>query len=393
MSRPGRVADYGRQIDRPGLLDFAPRLKSALVSRFQRRLLGAFGRLTPGSAPARAFARGARRAVGGFLYSLKVEINNRCPLSCRICYVRKGTTELSLSACRELCRSLRSCGVRFEILGGEPLLHPDLAAIIRSAKTEAVSPFISMYTNGSLATAGLCSEIRAAGLDAAIVSLVSHREAVHDACAGHPGTWAAAVEGIRRLSEAGLRVFTFTPILRDNLADVPDIREFVKDRLRASALFYQYIPRSRDDELNITPEDWGRVKRWLAARDSGHWDFVRRFDMLSGNSCSGGNFVLTVKADGSVQPCPFVDDVPMGSITEEDIWSIYKRRFRDERFREFKRLPPECGECSHRSVCGGGCRAAARFFGGYGRRDPKCPGPASRPITTAGFMDCVPTFF
>jgi radical SAM protein with 4Fe4S-binding SPASM domain len=115
--------------------------------------------------------------------------------------------------------------------------------------------------------------------------------------------------------------------------------------------------------------------------------------MLSGNSCSGGNFVLTVKADGSVEPCPFVDDVPMGSITEEDIWSIYKRRFRDEPFREFKRLPPECGECSHRSVCGGGCRAAARFFGGYGRRDPKCPGPASTPITTAGFMDCVPTFF
>ncbi len=101
MSRPNRIADYGRQIDQLGLLDFAPRAKSRAVARFQSSILDAFGRLSPGSTAARVFARTARQVVGGFLYSLKVEINNRCTMNCRICYVRKGEKEIPLETIRE----------------------------------------------------------------------------------------------------------------------------------------------------------------------------------------------------------------------------------------------------------------------------------------------------
>ena len=393
MSLRDRHVDYGRQIDRLGLLDFAPRAKSRVVALFQSRILEAFGRLAPGSAPSRVFARAARRLVGGFLYSLKIEVNNRCTMNCRICYVKKGDQEIPFETFRRVFRSIRSCGVRLEILGGEPLLRGDLADIIRAAKHEARSPFITMYTNATLATPELSSELKAAGLDAAIVSLLSHRAEVHDACTGQPGSWAATVRGLGRMSDAGIKIYTFTPVHRPNAEDVPDIHEFVARGLRASPLFYQYIPRSKDDGLGIGPEEWKRVKRWILDRNTEHWDFVRRFFMLTGNSCSGGNFVLTVKADGSVQPCPFVDDVPMGSIYDEDIWTIYRKRFRNPLLREFKRLPMECRECSHQSVCGGGCRAAARWFGGYGRRDPKCSGRSSRPVRAADMLDCVPTFF
>jgi len=384
---------YGPQIVRPGLLDLAPRLKSRVVSRFQDPILEAFGRLAPGSFAARAFARAARVGVGAFLYSLKLEINNRCPMNCRICYVPRGDREIPLETLSRLFSSIRSHHVRIEILGGEPLLHPDLVRIIRGAREEARSPFITLYTNGTLATAGLAADMKAAGLDAAIVSLLSLRPRVHDAVTGQPGSWEATVRGINRMTEAGLKVYTFTPVLRTNVEDVPAVHAFVKDELRASPLFYQYIPRSAADPLNIHPEKWRHAKRWIVDRGPEHWAFVRRFFMLTGNSCSGGNFVLTVKSDGSVQPCPFVDDVPLGTIYEDDIWTIYKRRFRATRLREFKALPPECGDCSHRSVCGGGCRAAARWFGGYGRRDPKCLGPHSGPVTAAGILDCLPTFF
>ena len=83
----------------------------------------------------------------------------------------------------------------------------------------------------------------------------------------------------------------------------------------------------------------------------------------------------------------------MGNIYRQDIWTIYRRRFRNAGLREFKALPAECRDCSLRSVCGGGCRAAARWFGGYGRRDPKCLGPFADPVAAAGMLDCVPTFF
>ena len=100
-----------------------------------------------------------------------------------------------------------------------------------------------------------------------------------------------------------------------------------------------------------------------------------------------------LKSDGSVQPCPFIDDVPLGNIYREDIWTIYRRRFRSPLLREFKGLPAECRDCALHSVCGGGCRASARWYGGYGRRDPKCLGSFSGPVTVAGMLDCIPTFF
>lgn len=393
MERTEPGADYGRQIDRLGLLDLAPKTKSRIVSRFQSPLLKAFSRMAPGSAPAQIFARTARRVVGAFLYSLKIEITDRCPMQCRICYVRKGAKEIGLEDIRRLYRSIRSCGVRIEILGGEPLLHPDLVEIIRLAKREARSPFVTLYTNAVLATPALSADMKAAGLDGAIVSLWSHRDGVHDALTGTRGSWAAAVQGIRRMTEAGIKIYTFTPVLRDNVGDVPAIYEFVKSTLGADPLFYQYIPVSRDDELNIRPEEWHEAKRWVLDHATDHWDFVRSFYSLTGNSCSGGNFVLTIKADGTVQPCPFVDDVPMGNIYRQDIWTIYRRRFRGPLLREFKTLPAECRGCSLRSVCGGGCRASARWFGGYGRRDPKCLGPFAEPDWGDGMLDRVPTFF
>jgi radical SAM protein with 4Fe4S-binding SPASM domain len=393
VTHPELIADYGRPIDRPGLLDLAPRMKSRIVSRFQSRLLDSFGRLAPGSTAARIFARTARQVVGAFLYSLKIEITNRCPMKCRICYVRKGEKEIPLEAIRRLYRSIRGCGVRIEILGGEPMLHPGLAEIVGAAKHEARSPFVTLYTNAALATPRLSAVLKTAGLDGAIVSFWSHRESVHDALTGSPGSWAAAVQGMRRMTEAGITVYTFTPVLRPNVKDVPVIYEFARDRLGANPLFYQYLPVSREDELNIRPEEWQEAKRWVLDRTPEHWEFVRRFDRLTGNSCSGGNFVLTIKADGSVQPCPFVDDVPMGNIYRQDIWTIYRRRFRNAGLREFKTLPAECRDCSLRSVCSGGCRAAARWFGGYGRRDPKCLGPFADPVAAAGMLDCVPTFF
>jgi radical SAM protein with 4Fe4S-binding SPASM domain len=393
VERTEHGAGYGRPIDRLGLLDLAPKTKSRIVSRLQSPLLGAFGRLAPGSAPARVFARTARRLVGAFLYSLKIEITDRCPMHCRICYVRKGAKEIALEDIRRLYRSIRSCGVRIEILGGEPLLHGDLVEIIRSAKREARSPFVTLYTNAVLATPALSAGMKDAGLDGAIVSLWSHRPGVHDTLTGTPGSWAGAVQGNRRMTEAGIKIFTFTPVLRDNVGDVPAIYEFAKGALGADPLFYQYIPVSRDDALNIRPEEWREAKRWVLGRATEHWDFVRSFYSLTGNSCSGGNFVLTVKADGSVQPCPFVDDVPMGNIYREDIWTIYRKRFRGRGLKEFKTLPAECRECALRSVCGGGCRASARWFGGYGRKDPKCLGPFAEPAWGDGMLDRVPTFF
>jgi radical SAM protein with 4Fe4S-binding SPASM domain len=376
----------GRASDRFG------RLKNRFITRFQRRLLDLFDALP--DPLARLYARSARRFVGGYLYSLKVELNDCCTLSCRMCYVRKDGHELTLATMRRLIGRLRGMGVRLELLGGEPLLHPDVVEIVAAAKKAGI-PFVSLYTNGLAATPELSRRLHDAGLDAAIVSLISPRPEAHDEFTGRPGSWERTTAGIRSLVAAGVRTYTFTAIHRDNVADYEAVHRFAKDDLHAHALYYQYIPQRPDDPLRIEPVVWQRAKHWvLAERNPGHSEFVRKFFMLTGNACSGGNFVLTVKADGRVQPCPFISDLPLGSIHDRDIWSIYRNRYRGTDLFRLKSLPVECRPCSHRSVCAGGCRAGNKMImGGYEARDTRCLGPWSEPIVKGRVLDRLPCFF
>ena len=386
---------YGREISSGRLIDLAPRLKNRIMTGLQYRILGAFEKLGARPAAQRLFARTARRLLGAHLYSLKLEINTRCTLHCRMCYIRQGDDRLEMSFLEPLFDALRGRGVRIELLGGEPLLREDVARVVEGAKRRALSPFVTLYTNGIHATPRLAGSLARAGLDAALVTVVSHRPEVQDGFCGVPGTWSRMVEGVRALVSAGVTVYSFTAIHSGNARDYREIYRFARETLGAHPTFYQYIPQERDDPLEPDPAAWATIKQWVIDNTSrGHMDFVRRFYMLTGSACSGGNFVLTVKADGSVQPCPFVSDVPLGNLYETDIWTIYRNRYRGTRLREFKCLPEECRSCSYRSVCAGGCRAACgTLFGSYDRKDQRCLGPYSDPIDPARVLTRTPTFF
>jgi len=389
------MLDYGRPITGSAPLDRWCRLKNRLITPVQFRLLDLFGGLPSVPPAAQLYARAARRVVGGYLYSLKVELNNYCNLACRMCYVTAGKTELPREQVLRLFGDISGCGVRVELLGGEPLLVPGIAEVVREAKQRARAPFVTLYTNGTAAEPGLCRELAAAGLDGAIVSLISHDPETHDSFTGVPGAQARTLTGIRNFRAAGIRVYTFTAVHALNAEHVREINELARNDLDAHAIFYQYIPQVKDDPLQVQPERWAEVKHWaLVEENPEHEQFVRRFYELTGNACSGGNFVLTVKVDGSVQPCPFISDILLGNIAENDIWTIYRDRFSHPSLVEFKSTPEECEPCAYKSACAGGCRAGNKtLHGTYARRDSRCLGPYGGPFLSSELTDRAPSFF
>jgi len=312
-----------------------------------------------------------------------------------MCYITKGNQELPLGQIRNLLDQIKSYRIRLEILGGEPLLRRDICDIIHYAKNKGRVPFISLYTNGIHATAELARNLKNAGLDAVIVTLVSNQQKIHDDFTGHQGSWASMIEGISNLQAARLQVYTFTAIHRFNYQHYQDIYDYVKNYLQAHALFYQYIPQHPQDDLVIDPLTWQEIKHWiLVEKNKDQRDFVTKFYMLTGNACSGGNFVLTVKVDGSVQPCPFMSDMSLGNIYQQDIWTIFRKRFCSTELVKFKSVPKECSDCSYQSVCGGGCKAGNKILRGtYHCRDQRCLGPYHEPIKKDMVIDCIPTFF
>jgi radical SAM protein with 4Fe4S-binding SPASM domain len=371
------------------------RLKNRVLGGLEPTLLRGFGWLSDRSELDRPVARWAQRVVGPFLHALKLELDTRCTLNCRMCYVERSRAALDLGTLTELFEQLRGARVRIEILGGEPLLRPDLVEIVARARRVAGAPFVSLYTNGVLVEPDLARGLRDAGLGAALVTLVSERPAVHDAFCGVDGTFRRTVRGIQLLREAGIEVYTFTAVHRENYRQYRELHRFVREELGVRPTFFQYVPQSADDSLVIDRQDWSSIKHWvLAEQNPEHMHRVRQFCLLTGNACSGGNFVLTVKADGSVQPCPFVSDLGLGNLHQQDIWSIYAARSAKPGWLEFKRLPAECEPCSYREVCGGGCRAASRrLFGSYARRDHQCLGPYSGQVDKRRLTDFIPTFF
>ena len=386
--------DFGAPIQRPHLLDRAARLKCRAMALSRDAVMNGFARLSKVGLDAPA-ARMARRLIGAHLYAVKLEVNTACSLRCKMCYVDRTGQELPADTIDRLFRQLRGQGVRIEILGGEPLLRADLPTLVAAAKHRARSPYVSLYTNGVHATAQLARELAQAGLDAALVTLVSPDEAVHDAFVGSPGAFRRTCGGIQHLRAAGVDVFSLTSVHRENIQDVPAIHHYAQHELGVHPTFYQYVPRSPTDPLMPDPREWDAAKRWIVTETgASHMEFVRCFFRLTGCACSGGNFVLTVKADGSVQPCPFLDDLPLGNVHETDLFTIWRRRYEKPELLEFKSTPEECQDCTYRSVCGGGCRASSRLLHGTWRhRDQRCLGPFSEPLDRERMLEYLPSFF
>jgi len=387
--------NYGKQITKKAWLDVFVRVKNRMIIHRQYRILEKFGNMPFQSQKAMWFSRIARRLVGGYMYSIKLEINDYCNLKCKMCYVDKKKTNLPDEQIFGLLDQIRGQGVRLEILGGEPLMRENILSIIRYAKERAKVPFISLYTNGTWATKEMAEGLYEAGLDAVLVTLVSHQEEDHDDFTGIPGSWKQTVDGIRALVRAGIATYSFTTVHSKNYADCKEIYRYVKEDLGAHSLFYQYIPQQKRDPLMISPVQWHKIKKWILLKENPeHARFVRDFYMISGNACSGGNFVLTVKVDGSVQPCPFIDNIPLGNISDASIWKIFRYRFTSRDLVDFKSTPQECGNCAYKTVCGGGCKAGNdRHFGDYKCKDLRCLGPYAKVRDHDEVMDDIPTFF
>jgi len=390
------LVEKGKQktVLRPSFLDIFPRLKTRLGLRYQKAILSVIDRLPIPSIRSRVFRRVLRRLVGPVLWSVKIEVNNACDLFCRMCYAKKGEDLLPMAEIKRLIDDIGDVGTRLELLGGEPLLREDLPEIICYAKGEGI-PEVVLYTNGRYADQERARDLHEAGLDIAIVNLISSNEEEHDRFVGRNGAWGETISGIERLMKAGVGVYTFTAVHSANIERIKEIYTFVKESLGVHALFYQYIPQRKDDPLIPDRERWAEIKRWiLCEMNEDHARFVRNFCTLAGSSCSGGEFVFTVKVDGEVTPCPFISDIVLGNIKRDSIWEIIRSRFTNVRFLEFRSLPEECEGCTYAKVCNGGCKAGnAVLFGRYDRKDDRCLGPWEDPLTEDAPCDRLPSFF
>jgi radical SAM protein with 4Fe4S-binding SPASM domain len=354
------------------------------------------GKIKPGSFFYPLAVDISKRLIGGAPLAVKVDLTNRCNLWCKMCYRVHDGQDMPADVIWEMLGQIGSAPVWLELLGGEPILCDEIYKIIEWAKTKTSIQKVLLYTNATLITEEKARRLKEAGLDKAIVTLVSHDPAKHDIFTGVVGSWKMTIEGVRNLSRAGIKTNTFTPLHSENIDDLREINDFVNTELGITPNFFQYVPQEgAKDTLRVTADRWKEAKHDILCKFSKkHVDVFKRMVSMCGTLCVGGRNLFHIKTDGNVTPCPFVGDVVLGNIFEDNFWNILSRRKKGKSFLDFVSVPEECGVCSYKNVCGGGCKAGNKSLtGSYRARDYRCLGPWSGPISDKDMHKKLPNFF
>jgi Fe-coproporphyrin III synthase len=255
-------------------------------------------------------------------------ILTQCNLGCRHCYInpqQHGTQKLSVQRIQSWLEILiqRSPSANLIFLGGEPTLHPDLAAAVRAARRLGYAS-ITIDTNGYLFN-DILNKLTLDDVDVFSFSLDGPTAAINDAIRG-PGCFERCTEGIRQAKLHGFGVSLIYTVSSRNLAFleemVPLLAQWGVDHFFVQVIGLRGKSAGGSDEdapLQVTREQWlgtvPEVARQVAAE--GIPVTYPKVFLASEEpfECAGrvaDNYF--VFPNGRVYRCPLCEDHPLHSL-------------------------------------------------------------------------------
>ncbi|MGR8929209.1 MAG: heme d1 biosynthesis radical SAM protein NirJ [Gammaproteobacteria bacterium] len=336
----------------------------------------------------------------------------RCNLTCKHCYTTSADIdfpgELSTPEIFTVMDDLRAFKVPVLILsGGEPLLHPDIFAISRRARSMGF--YVALSSNGTLINEINIEQIATIGYQYIGVSLDGMRQA-HDNFRQKQGSFEASLAGIRLCREHGIKAGIRFTLTQDNahdfeallqLMDDEDIDKFYLSHLnyggrgnknRKDDAEFQLTRRVMDAlfEQCLSWEQQGLHREVVTGNNDAdavyflHWvrrRFPERAEHIEaklrqwGGNASGVN-VANIDNLGNVHPDTFWWHYNLGNVRQRlfsEIWQDVS----DPLMAGLKAFPRplkgRCGTCHYQSICNGNTRVRAQQLSGdFWGEDPGC---------------------
>ena len=325
----------------------------------------------------------AGQATKTFDFFVQWHLTERCNLRCRHCYQeRRKPGELSndevkreidgavemLAAWEEEYGISLSPSIHFT--GGEPLLYRGLWNVIAHARQAGFD--VAVLTNGSLVTAEDAVQAADLGIVDIQVSLEGPPE-IHDGIRG-PGSFTAAIRGVRLLHEEGNQVSANMTLSRLNVESIEETVRAARDAGFDGMGFSRLVPCGSGESLLgdmlSSAEIKGAFGRAFALGSPSFT--VTSGDPLAGvlagvapspessltlSGCSAGYSGVTITSDGSVMACRRIG-IKIGNLRKtslREIWSTSRLLWR---LRQRESYGGKCGQCSLWPSCRG-CRAVA----------------------------------
>lgn len=253
----------------PRITDMLAGFTYRLVSETSPRILGRFV-WNFGVKGALAFARFKGRLRKGRFFPafLFISPTNRCNLSCQGCWVEQSdpAVDMDPAVLRRLIDAGRSQGSYFfGMLGGEPLLYPDLFKVL------AAYPdcYFQLFTNGTLLTAEVARELRRLGNVTPLIS-VEGLEQVSDERRGAADVYPRAMAGIENCRRNRLITGVASSVCRSNMGEVAT-EAFLRDMIRRGVhyvWYYVYRPAGRNPTpgLALSADEIVALRRFMVGQ-------------------------------------------------------------------------------------------------------------------------------
>ena len=269
------------------------------------------------------------RAVNLFFHIL-----TRCNLKCRHCYInpdQHGTETLPLNTIENWLKVFADLGkpANLILLGGEPTLHPDLAAVVQTAR-RLLFASVTIDTNGYLFH-DILDRLTPADLDYFSFSLDGATAKTNDALRGR-GSYDACLAGIRRAVAKGFSTSLIYTVSTANIDELPQMGPLLED-LGIDRFFIQVLgirgnPARQADRMTADRPLQVDRDHWLAVVPAAAEQIADRgltvtypkvfLSLQEDFACAGkvaDNYF--VFPNGRVYRCPLCEDFPLHSLTLE----------------------------------------------------------------------------
>jgi MoaA/NifB/PqqE/SkfB family radical SAM enzyme len=278
-----------------------------------KRLLGKFALNLGwrGLGAVQAFKRRQKRGIH-FPAFLFLSLTNLCNLRCQGCWVsvsRDAPHALDWRALDNLIRQCKSQGsFFFGLLGGEPLLYPQLFDVI----AQHPDAYFQVFSNGTLITEDVARRLRELGNVTPLISLEG-LEAVSDQRRGGTEVYRRALEGLAHCRRQRLITGVATSVCQSNFTELVSDR-FVNDLVQRGVLYlwyYIYRPVGPDPspELCLSEAQILDLRRFMVDLRTrapivvidAYWDQEGRALCPAAVGISHH-----VNPSGDIEPCPVV---------------------------------------------------------------------------------------
>jgi MoaA/NifB/PqqE/SkfB family radical SAM enzyme len=260
-----------------------------------------------------------------------------CNFRCKICDFwqpqYRDAARLSTEQVEIISDKLAHIGPQIiSIGGGEPLLHPDIAGVVRAL---ARHHFPVMICNGWYMTPEMARNLWQAGIYEVSISVDYADAKRHDDQRGVAGAYDRALAALRVLNQERLhprqRVHMISVVLEDNLDEIEPLIRLCRD-MGITYLVTLYSDGRGERSVRRVPSE---ASRRLLALKHKYPEFVAvrgylaRFSEAIENggigACGAGKQLCNIDSQGQVGLCIDRIHKPVGNILTDDIFALEKR--------------------------------------------------------------------